>query len=357
MRRRGLRSSKLQITDHKSQIHQRGYVMITLMLALALITIALLAVLPEIKQQIIRDREDELRHRGTAYMRAIQHFYKKFGRYPTRVEELESTNNLRFLRKRYTDPLNVDHATGKEKDFKFLHQQDISLNSGIVLGQTPGSNLQGGASSLLGGAQGAGGFGAAGAFGGAQGGVGGLGAQPGGLQQPGTQNSASGSSGNAASGASSDDSSAGNSDAAGNSNSNGSSSSGPSSPNSVSSSNLGGQTFGGGPILGVASASKGKSIHVFYTKNHYNDWLFIYLPMADRGGLLNGPVNPTGGGVTSGIPGAVTPGTPGMPGGMPGQGGFGQSGFGQGGFGQGGFGGQNPSQPQTPQTPSQPPQQ
>ncbi|MGB7151254.1 MAG: hypothetical protein WBD45_18995 [Terriglobales bacterium] len=310
--------------------------MITLMLMLALIMIALSAVLPDIKQQIVRDREDELRHRGTAYMRAIQHFYKKFGRYPTRVEELESTNNLRFLRKRYTDPVNIDKTTGKEKDFKFLHQQDISLNNGMVLGQTPGTNLQGGASSLLGGASGAGGFGGAmGALGGAQGG---FGAQPGGLQQPGNQTSAGGSS----------DSSSGNSDA----NSSGSSN-GSSSPNSISSSNLSGQTFGGGPILGVASMSKEKGIHVFYTKNHYNDWLFIYLPMADRGGLLNGPVNPTGG-VTSGIPGAVTPGTPGMPGGMPGQGGFGQSGFGQG-LSQG-PGGQSPQSP-TPQTPSQPQQQ
>jgi len=353
MRRCSLRSAKLQITNHKSQIQQRGYMMITLMLALALITIALLAVLPEIKQQIIRDREDELRHRGTAYMRAIQHFYKKFGRYPTRVEELENTNNLRFLRKRYTDPVNIDKSTGKEKDFKFLHQQDISLNNGMVLGQTPGTNLQGGASGLMGGgAPGQGGFGGAGAFGGGQGGVGsigGFGAQPGGPQQPGNQNSAGGNSANAASGGSSDSSSSGNPDA----NANGSSSSGSSSSNSINSSNLGGQTFGGGPILGVASTSKEKSIHVFYTKDHYKDWLFIYLPMADRGGLLNGPVNPTGG-VTSGIPGAVTPGTLGMPGGMPGQGGFGQSSFGSG--GSQGFGGQSPQSP-SPQTPSQPPQQ
>jgi type II secretory pathway pseudopilin PulG len=355
MRRRGLRSPRLQIRNRKSQIQQRGYLMITLMLALALITIGLLAVLPEIKQQIIRDREDELRHRGTAYMRAIQSFYKKFGRYPTRVEELESTNNLRFLRKRYTDPVNIDKAAHKEKDFKFLHQQDISLNSGIVLGQTPGTNLQGGASGLLGGAPGQGGFGGAGAlggaggFGGAQGGAGGFGAQPGGLQQPGGQNSAGSNSGNtAASGSSSDSSASGGSDAnAGESSSSGSSS------NSINSSNLAGQTLGGGPILGVASSSKEKSIHVFYTKNHYNDWLFIYLPTADRGGLLNGPVNPTGG-VTSGIPGAVTPGTPGMPGGMPGQGGFGQSSFGTG--GSQGLGGQSPQSP-APQTPSQPPQQ
>src|SRR5208283_272266 len=133
---RGLKFQDYKIK--KLQNRQRGYLMITLMLALAMITIALLTVLPEIKQQIRRDREEELRHRGTEYMRAIQHFYKKFQRYPTRVEELENTNNLRFLRKRYTDPMRIDPATGKEKDFKFLHQQDILLNNGPVLGQIPG---------------------------------------------------------------------------------------------------------------------------------------------------------------------------------------------------------------------------
>src|ERR1700724_122388 len=143
MRRRGLRLAKLQITNYKSQIRQRGYMLITLMLALALIAIGLLTVLPEIGQQIRRDREEEMRHRGTAYMRAIQHFYKKFGRYPMRVEELENTNNLRFIRKRYKDPINRD-AAGHERDFKLLHQTDISLNNGPVLGQIPGQGgLQG----------------------------------------------------------------------------------------------------------------------------------------------------------------------------------------------------------------------
>src|ERR1700694_3509944 len=140
MRRCGLRLAKLQITNYKLQIHQRGYMLITLMLALALIAIGLLSVLPEIGQQIRRDREEEMRHRGTAYMRAIQHFYKKFGRYPMRVEELENTNNLRFIRKRYKDPINRD-AAGHERDFKVLHQTDISLNNGPVLGPTPGQGL------------------------------------------------------------------------------------------------------------------------------------------------------------------------------------------------------------------------
>ena len=250
---RGLKLQNHKITKLRNRA--RGYMLITLMLALAMITIALLTVLPEIKQQVRRDREEEMRHRGTEYMRAIQHFYKKFQRYPTRIEELENTNNLRFIRKRYTDPMNRDPVTGKERDFKLLHQQDISLNNGPVLGQIPG------------------------------------GQQPGGLQPPssaGASTTASGDSGNS----SSSNSSSGNpSDAEGNPNSPGSTSA--SNPNSSSSSGFNGPTFGGGPILGVASANKkDKTIRVFYGKNHYNDWLFIYVPVADRGGLLTGPVNP-----------------------------------------------------------------
>jgi len=265
MRRRGLRSTKLQITNHKLQIPQRGYMMITLMLALAMITIALLTVLPEMKQQIRRDREEELRHRGTEYMRAIQHFYKKFQRYPARIEELDNTNNLRFLRKRYTDPVNRDRVTGKERDFKLLHQADISLNNGPVLGPIPG------------------------------------GAQPGGLQSGGLQATSNAGTTNQESGDSADSSSS-NSSSSNSSSSNSSPAGGnlnpPGSPsasglNSNSSSGFNGPTFGGGPILGVASASKEKTIREFYQKNHYKDWLFIYVPQADRGGLLNGPVNPS----------------------------------------------------------------
>jgi type II secretory pathway pseudopilin PulG len=253
MRRRGLRLAKLQITNHKSQIRQRGYMLITLMLALALITIALLTVLPEIGQQIRRDREEEMRNRGTAYMRAIQHFYKKFGRYPSRIEELENTNNLRFIRKRYKDPINRDPATGQEKDFKLLHQTDISLNNGPVLGPTPGPQ------------------------------------QPGASTPPPAPSVDPNSSpGNPSSGNPPD--SEKNPDSAESSSSNSIAKSG-------FSSGFNGPVFGGGPILGVASTSKEKSIRVFYEKNHYKDWLFIYVPQADRGGLLTGPVSlngPTG---------------------------------------------------------------
>lgn len=255
--------------------------MITLTLALALIALALMAVLPEIVQQIKRDREEELRHRGTAYMRAIQHYYKKLGRYPTRIEELENTNNIRYLRKRYTDPMNRDPATGKEREFKFLHQSDIPLSAGLGVGLISGTGLQQTGQNTTGGLQGN------------------AGAILNALQQVGVTGAQTGAVGDAANPTSGNPS-----DAEGNSDKQGSS--------SGSSSGLGfnGQTFGGGPILGVASRnSKDKTIRVFNGKTHYKDWLFVYLPQGDRGGLLVGPVQP---GQTSGNFGGVTGGITGQ---------------------------------------------
>jgi type II secretory pathway pseudopilin PulG len=322
----GFQSRSHKITEFQiSRNGQRGYMLITLMLALALISIALLAALPDISQQGRRDRELEMTHRGTAYMRAIQHFYKKFGRYPNRVEELENTNNLRFLRKRYKDPINRDPETGKERDFKFLHQTDVSLNNGPVLGQIPGQNVIGGQGGLPGQT-------------GVQGALGALGAQLGGLQQiqgSGSTVSLNPSSGELASGNSSSTDAA---DGEGNSKPSGSSPSN-STASSGSTSGLNGPVLGGGPILGVASTSKAKTVRVFFEKSHYNDWLFIYVPQADRGGLLTGPVNPgmpttNLGGVAAGAASAG-----------PGQG---QS------LGQGINPNQGPSQSPPPQTPPSP---
>ena len=256
----------------------RGYILITLMLFMALITMAALAVLPELVHQIQRDREEEMIHRGTEYMRAIKKYYKKFGRYPSRIEELENTNQMRFLRKRYKDPL-VKGDKG-DKDFKLVRVGDPSLNmlgmggAGRTpgLGQPPGPGINPGIGQLPqgGGPQ----------FVAAQGG----GVQPAGPDDanapqvtglPGQQNS--GTANAAGSGS-------GNADTQVDAKSAASSSDTTPAP--------GGQVFGGGPILGVASTSKAKSIREFNKKNHYNDWVFIYDPSSDRAGLLKGPVQP-----------------------------------------------------------------
>src|SRR5882757_7461 len=143
-----------QIT--KLQNSSRGYILITLMLFMTLLTMAALAILPEITQQIQRDREEEMIHRGTEYMRAIKKYYKKFGRYPSRIEELENTNQQRFLRKHYKDPLSTDAQSKSDKDFKLIHPGDPVLNmlglGGAGLGQAglPGQGGLPGQQGLLG---------------------------------------------------------------------------------------------------------------------------------------------------------------------------------------------------------------
>ena len=98
---------------------------------MALIAVAATVMLPIVVFQVKRDREEELIHRGVQYSRAMKHFVKKFGRYPTRLEELENTNQVRFLRKRYKDPI-----TGK--DFKLLHVGEVQMSFGAgIAGATP----------------------------------------------------------------------------------------------------------------------------------------------------------------------------------------------------------------------------
>ena len=117
----------------RNRRRERGYILLTLMLFVAILAIGATAWIEKIDFQIKRDREEELIHRGVQYSRAVRRYFKKFGRYPTRIEELESSNNIRFLRKRYKDPI-----TGK--DFKPLHMTDVrlSFNPAAASGLPPG---------------------------------------------------------------------------------------------------------------------------------------------------------------------------------------------------------------------------
>src|SRR5580692_12931545 len=132
---------------------ERGYILITLILFVALIAIAAGVMAPLIAFQVKRDREEELIHRGVQYSRAMKHFVKKFGRYPTRIEELENTNNVRFLRRAYKDPI-----TGK--DFKLLHMGDVQMSFGAgIPGAVSPNGLNPGAPGAPGGLAGPGGIG------------------------------------------------------------------------------------------------------------------------------------------------------------------------------------------------------
>jgi type II secretory pathway pseudopilin PulG len=255
---------------------ERGYILLMLMLFVTLLAIAAAVAAPTIAFEIRRDREEEMIHRGVQYSRAIKRYVKKTGRFPSRIEDLENTNNIRFLRKRYKDPVT-------NKDFKLLHIGDVQLSG---LGGVAGASFGGGAipgASAIGGqaggamAQGAALMAAAGAASSM------MGSNP---------NSAAGAAGNAnAAGDNSGQDSGQTKDSSADSAAAGQSPGGAG-QNAAGGDKLSSQVFGGGPIVGVSSISKNQSIREFNHKNHYDKWQFIYDPSMDRGGLITTPAQP-----------------------------------------------------------------
>ncbi len=272
-----------------------GYLLLAILLMMALMIIAATVEAPRIVQQMKRDREQEMIHRGTEYARAVKKFYKKFGSYPTSLDQLDNTNQLRFLRKRYKDPLTKD---GK---WTLLHYGDIQMAVNPNAPGTPAAALasqgQGGTlgaaapNSTPGGTQSASGTGSDGS--------GGIVTTP----APGPQvaNSlgsdssgggfAGGSTG-AAPGGAQPSNGAGISPFA---NSPNGQTGAPGSSSSIFGQNSAGgnQTFGGGAIVGVASLSKDPTIRIYNKKKKYNEWQFIYDPTTDQTNvLLRGPYQP-----------------------------------------------------------------
>lgn len=213
--------------------------MLVILLMLVLLSIALVEVAPSVAAQIRRDQEEELMHRGNQYVRAIKLFYRKFGRYPTSLDELKDTNHLRFLRREYKDPI-----TGKE--FTLLHPADVKYQptgffgkSLLSPGANPGSNPFGVpvASAMT---------------------------TPG-VQTPpiDSSNPQPGAGSNQGRGVQGDQ---------------------PQQPAGQTDSNglRPGQIFSGGPIVGVSSSSPRASIKIWREKDHYNDWQFFWVPAMDQ---------------------------------------------------------------------------
>src|SRR3954468_15406443 len=129
----------------RSHSRQSGYVLLALMLTMTLILVALAMEAPRIGQQIKRGKEEELGNRGRGKVTRVRRFvHKNGGRYPVSVEQLENTNHIRFLRKKYVDPM-----TG-ESDWKMVHVGEAEIkipapNPGLSGGGGQNPGLGGGA--------------------------------------------------------------------------------------------------------------------------------------------------------------------------------------------------------------------
>jgi len=298
--------SRISLRNRRAE---RGYVLLSLMLVVTLMMIFAAVAASSMAFEIKREREMEMIHRGVQYSRAIRGYYKKFGRYPTRLEDLDNTNNLRYLRKHYKDPLN------KNKDFKLLHYGDpgVTLTGSVGSTAIPGANTVGqlnaaAGNSAFGGGQpggssfGQSSFGQPSSFGGnsnsAFGGNSGssFGGSSGGFGQNSNSSFGSSNNSNPATGGSSTNGSGTNQSAGTDpAQASGGAPQDPNSPQSGTGTSGGqgsNQVFGGGPIVGVASISKETTVREYNKKKKYNEWQFVYDPTMDRGGLITTPNQP-----------------------------------------------------------------
>jgi type II secretory pathway pseudopilin PulG len=265
--------------SNRSRSGESGYLLLAVMLTMTLILIAMSIEAPRIAQQIKREKEEELVHRGKDYAYAVKRFvHKNGGRYPASIEQLEDTNHVRFLRKRYKDPMTGD------SDWKLIHYGEAQItipapnpglnpstqNPGLGGGtpSTPNNPTTGGGSTF--GSGSSGGLGGGSSFGG--------GSTPPVLGAGSQTNAAPNQTGSTGQ------------------------------MGSLTTSGIGnGQTTGGGQIIGVASVSKGKSIKEFNDKDHYNDWLFVYdLRLEQSGGTgvaVAAPMAPNSAGAAGATPG------------------------------------------------------
>ena len=259
------KSNPIRRQPHSSE---EGFILLAAIFLLALFALAMSVAAPRIARQIQLDRERETMERGKQYIRAIQLYYRQFQAYPPNLDALVKTNEIRFLRKKYKDPM-----TGKDDWKPILFGQNKAPTAMGFFGQP----LAGSASTVAGtgpsggnGVQGASPMGSSSLFDSGSSGSGS--GAPGAPSAPG---GIGGSSTSPMSGASSPMSSG-----------TGSSSTGSSSTSGTGSGSSN-QTFGGAGIIGFEPGSPKQSIMIYKKKDHYNQWEFVYDPLADQT-MMNG---------------------------------------------------------------------
>ncbi len=123
---------------------EAGYLLVAVVVMVALILIALSVAAPIIAKDLRRQKEIESQHRAEQYVRAIRLYYRKFHNYPPSIDALKQTNNIRFLRQEYVDPL-----TGKS-DWKLIHMGEQKTTIKGFFGQELAGIASGGLGSASG---------------------------------------------------------------------------------------------------------------------------------------------------------------------------------------------------------------
>jgi type II secretory pathway pseudopilin PulG len=111
---------------------EAGFMLVFVVVMVAVVLIFLAVAAPVVAKDLRRDKEVESQHRAQQYVRAIQLYYRKNKSYPASIKALENTNNIRYLRHQYVDPL-----TGKE-DWKLIHLGEQKTKIHVFFGKDLG---------------------------------------------------------------------------------------------------------------------------------------------------------------------------------------------------------------------------
>ncbi len=123
---------------------EAGYMLVAVIVMVALVLITLSVAAPVVAKDLRRQKELESQHRAQQYVRAIRLYYRKTHAYPPSIDALKNTNNIRFLRQEYVDPL-----TGKS-DWKLLHLGEQKTTIKGFFGQELGGIASSGLGSAAG---------------------------------------------------------------------------------------------------------------------------------------------------------------------------------------------------------------
>ncbi len=250
---------------------QAGYTLLMVVFLVAAMMIAAAAAVPSVLTEGRREKETEMVWRGNQYERAIGLYYRKFGKYPTKIEDLtRQTNGVRFLRQAYKDPMNKEDGS-----WRFIY---VGPNGQLIGSLRQTSLLQ---NTLTPAAGGASPFGAASPLGGASS----LGGGALGFSLPGSAASQQQQTGAAPGQQTANTAAAAN-------------------PLESQPQPLDG-TILGGNIIGVGSKIKQPSIRIYLGGNTYQQWEFIWNPTGQTAVPTPAPVNPNANPTTA--PGGTTP--------------------------------------------------
>jgi type II secretory pathway pseudopilin PulG len=266
----------------RSRKGEQGFLLVGVIVMAALILIALSVAAPIVAKDLKREKELEAKHRGEQYVRAIRLFYQKNNSYPASVKALEKTNNVRYLRQHYLDPM-----TGKD-DWRLIGLGQAKTTVKGFFGQ-PLSGINGAAGGGLGSASNL---------------------QSGGVPNTGGTNSSTPGSNTPGS--------------PGGQSSTGTSGFGTSSFGQNGATG-GDSAFGAGstgPFVGVGIPKEGASIITLNEQTDYSTWEFIYDPRIEqlyaKSSIFGGGIATSSGGLgsassLSGTPGTASPTNPNNP--------------------------------------------